>query len=170
MSITENNARVALGDRLHAEWDATNAEGYDPKLDSGDPKHLNIHLGIYDEDSSHPQLALRDVSGQQTGRAWNADGSGVTFDHGGRIDAQVFAGPEEELPENSQLLAETIGWEAYRIVHNNSLGLTDPYTGDNLVVNLEPLSEPVVRADTDYASVRYFAIVEIGYERRRQTP
>lgn len=170
MSLREDNVRVAIGNRLHQAWDPTNTADYDPNADEGAANFLNIHLGQYDTEESYPQVALRDVSGQQSRSSWKADGSGVTETYYRRVDAIAFVGGEDDVPENAQLLAKTIGEEVRRIVHANTLGLPDPVTGDQLVANMEPLTKPVVEVDTELPEARYLARVEIGAEVREEPP
>lgn len=167
MSLTEGSVRVALGDALHNKWTPANTAGYDPNAAEGDASHLDIHLGQYDEDGAFPQLALKDVSGQQIRSAWKADGSGSVHDYAIRIDAQAFVGEADDLPENSQLLAKAIGNEVRRIVHATP-ELMDSSTGALLAVDGTPLSEPVVGVDDNREKARYFATVEVGYEQREE--
>ncbi len=167
--LRQGNVRIAIGDRLHAAWNPDNVAGYDPTLATSEPKHLDIHLGHYDEEHGFPQLGLIPVSGGSSGRAWKPDGSGLVVDYDGRVDIRVFVGSEDDLPEDAQLLAESIGEEVRDILHDTQY-LMDPVTDDLLVEDVQPLSQPVVNEDTELADTRFFATVEIGYLRSEEPP
>lgn len=167
MALREDNVRVAVGDLLHDQWTSGNTAGYTPNADPSDSAHIDVHLGHYDQEHGHPQIGLAAVSSARVKQTWQADGSGLANHHDGRIDATVYVGSEDDLPEHSQLLAEAIGDEVYDIVHDADR-LVDAETGALLTETVGPLSEPVVQTDTDGPEARYRALVELGYRRAHQ--
>lgn len=169
MSLREGSVRVSLGNLLHDQWTSGLTGGYSPNWPPDDPKHIRVQRGNYNQDYPVPQLSLTDVSSTQVAEYWKADGSGLQKQYDGRIDATVFVGSEDDLPEDSQLLAHTIGQEVREIVHATDR-LVDPHTSGLLTETIEPLSEPVVRADPDAPEARYSALVEVGYRRGEQPP
>jgi len=171
--LRTGSARVAIGDLLHRAWAPSNAAGYDPTLAESDAKHLNIHLGLYEEDSSVPQLGLRDVSEIPTGASgyagMKATGAGPIQDFRGRIDARVFVGTDEDLPENTQLLAKRIGLEARSIIHDNAGGIMDAATGNLLIVDVSA-SRPRIGVDPDLPGAHIVGRMEINYTLREDPP
>jgi hypothetical protein len=169
MALEEDNARIALGDELIANWNPANTADYDPTLAESDAKHLDVHLGSYDESKDFPQLALAAVAGQAMDQYIAGDGSGTTNWHRGRVDVHAYSGTSADLPENASKLAETIGWEVYRIIHAAD-HVTDSATGELLLTDVEPIAEPLGRVNRDADSPRYSALVQLGYRRRRTPP
>lgn len=171
--LRTGSVRVALGDLLHAEWDPSNAAGYDPNLAESDPKHLDIHLGQFSEDGAFPQLGLRDVSETAAGStgyaAMKATGAGPVQDFRGRVDMTVFVGADDDLDENSQLLAKRIGLEAREIIHDNVQGIMDSATGNLLIVNAA-CSRPRVGVDPDLPEAHYLGRLEVTYLLREEPP
>lgn len=162
--------RVALRKELIADWDATAARGYSPE--SGATDRVRIHLGEYNDDMPFPQIALVDVSSTARNAsgyyATKADGSGAVQKFDGRLDVRVFAGDENAVDRPEELASE-LGKHVRTLIHANNAGLTDS-SGNLLAENLAPLSEPVVRPETDYSPVRYMATVETGYESAYEPP
>lgn len=171
--LRKGDVRIAIGNLLHTEWNPANAGGYDPTLPESDNAHLDIHLGLYEEDSDFPQLGLRDVSSIPTGSAGysaiKATGAGPIQTFRGRIDAGVYVGASGAQAANPQLLAKRIGLEAREIIHDNANGVMDPVTGTLLATNLA-CSRPRVGVDPDLAEAHYIGRLEITYELSEDPP
>lgn len=167
MGLREGNVRVALGDVLHDKWTSGNVAGYSPNADPETSGNINVHFGKYNQEYGVPQIGLLNVSAELVERNWKPDGSGIVEGYDGRIDANVYVGAEDDLPQNSQLLAFAIGDEVRDIVHNTDR-LVDSETSGLLTETIEPLSKPVVREDTDAPEARFLATVETGYRLTEQ--
>ena len=178
--ITEGSVRVAIGELLRSEeWQADNALGYDPSLSEGDANHLDVTLGTYSEDNPVPQLALRDVSVIAEGGAGysaiKATGEGPIQTFMGRIDVLTYVGEQGELTDsaggelNAQLAAKRIGHEVRAIVHDNSVGIMDPATGELLATSLA-CSRPRVTPDPDLPGPHWVGRQEVTYEVNEDPP
>jgi hypothetical protein len=171
--ITEDSVRVALGDLLQANWDPTNSQGYDATDDESVTKRINVTLGTYSEDSPVPTMALRDVSEIAEGGAGyssiKATGDGPIQTFRGRIDLLTYVGATEDLPENTQLVAKRIGFEAQSIIHDNAVGVMDPVTGELLATSLA-CSRPRVTPDPDLPGPQFVGRQEVTYEINEDPP
>ena len=173
--IREGSVRVALGDCLRENWKPANALGYDPNVGEDDPTHLRVSLGIYDEDTDPPHMALRDVSEIAEGSAGysaiKATGEGPIQTFRGRVDINVFTGADGELPggEHPQLAAKRIGLEAREIIHDNVQGVMDAATGELLVTDIA-CSRPRVAPDPDLTPTSWIGRLEVTYRLDEQPP
>ena len=171
--ISEDSVRVALGDLLQTNWDPDNSQGYDATEDESVSKRIDVTLGTYSEDSSPPTMALRDVSEIPEGGSGyssiKATGEGPIQTFRGRIDLLTYVGADEDLPENTQLLAKRIGHEARAIVHDNAVGLMDPMTGELLATSLA-CSRPLVGTDPDLPGPEWVGRCEITYQVHENPP
>jgi len=172
-AITEDSVRVALGDLLQANWDPSNSQGYDATDDESVTKRIDVTLGTYSEDSSPPTMALRDVSEVAEGGAGyssvKATGAGPIQTFQGRIDLLTYVGAEDDLPENTQLLAKRIGHEARAIIHDNAVGVMDSVTGELLATSLA-CSRPRVTPDPDLPGPHFVGRQEVTYEINEDPP
>lgn len=167
--LKEGDVRVSIGEHLIDAWTSGNCEGYSPNWDTSNNKHIRLQRGNYNQDYGVPQLGLIDVSSERISQSWKADGSGMVDHYDGRVDVNAYVGSEDELPEDTQLLAFQIGQEVRDIVQATPR-LIDAHTSGQLTTTIEPLSKPVVTADTDGPEARYLARVELGYRTDEQPP
>jgi len=171
--ITENSVRVALGDLLQTNWDPSNSQGHDATDDESATKRINVTLGTYSEDSPVPTMALRDVSETPVGGSGyssiKATGAGPIQTSRGRIDLLTYVGADEDLPENTQLLAKRIGHEARAIIHDNAVGVMDPVTGELLATSLA-CSRPRVTPDPNLPGPQFVGRQEVTYEINEDPP
>ena len=165
--IREGSVRVAIGDLLQSgAWDASKAMGYDPTAEEGTEKHIDVTLGNYSEDNPVPTMALRDVSEIAEGASgysgFKANGDGPIQTFRGRIDVNTFVGTDDDLPENTQLLAKRIGLELRDVIHANANGVMDSATGEFLATDLA-CSRPRIGTDPDLPGPEFLARNELTY-------